>query len=68
MIEEGDASVGIALAGAVDVEGDGDVGFFGGAGNGGDAGGKFEISRFSVVCMLVTRYRGCTCGNPGQIL
>lgn len=43
VIEEGDAGVGVALAGAVDVEGDGDVGFFGGAGDGGGAGGEFEV-------------------------
>ena len=43
MIQEGDAGFGVALAGAVDVESDGDVGFFGGAGDGGGAGGEFEI-------------------------
>ena len=43
MIEEGDAGVGVALTGAVDVKGDGDVGFFGGAGDGGGAGGEFEV-------------------------
>nr|MBX2861936.1 hypothetical protein [Leptolyngbyaceae cyanobacterium MAG.088] len=43
MVEEGDASIGITFAGAIDVEGNGDVSFFGGTGDGGDTGGEFEI-------------------------
>mgnify|MGYP001800037449 FL=1 len=43
VVQEGDAGVGVALAGAVDVEGDGDVGFFGTAGDSGGAGREFEV-------------------------
>ncbi len=43
MVEEGDAGVGIALTSAVNVEGNGDIGFFGGAGNGCSTGREFGI-------------------------
>ena len=43
MVKERNAGIGITLAGAVDIEADLDVSFFGGTGDGGGAGGEFEV-------------------------
>ncbi|ESA35351.1 hypothetical protein N836_11635 [Leptolyngbya sp. Heron Island J] len=51
VIKKGNAGIGIALSGTVDVEGDGDISFFGGAGDGGSTGGEFDIGG-SIVCCL----------------
>ena len=48
VVEKGDASIGVALTNSVDVEGNGNVGFFGGAGDSGSAGGEFEVSGWGV--------------------
>ena len=57
VIKKGDASVGVTLASAIDVDGDGNVGFFGGAGDGGSASRKFEVSGWGV--FVFSWHDGC---------
>ncbi len=52
VVKEGNAGIGIAATLTVDVDGHLNIGFFGGAGDGGAASGEFEISSQVVVCGL----------------